>query len=70
MVWDLSAHGGGKESLPKTRRPGFVSTVRRDLPNQLMGLKKRIRGTSSSRAECGGTVVGLFAAECMAKTEA
>ena len=26
--WDLSAHGGGKECLPETSRPGFISTVR------------------------------------------
>jgi hypothetical protein len=28
---DLGAHGHGKESLPETSRPGFISTVRPDL---------------------------------------
>jgi hypothetical protein len=28
---DLGAHGHAKESLPETRRPGFISTVRPDL---------------------------------------
>ena len=30
--WDLGAHGRGKECLPETSRPGFISTVRPDLP--------------------------------------
>ncbi len=30
--WDLGSYGGRKECLSKTRRPGFVSTVRPDLP--------------------------------------
>ncbi len=38
--WDLSAHGGRKKSLPKTSRPGFVSTVRPDLPQPTHGLKE------------------------------
>ena len=25
--WDLGAHGGGKECLSETSRPGFISTV-------------------------------------------
>jgi hypothetical protein len=28
---DLGAHGHGKESLPETSRPGFISTVSSDL---------------------------------------
>jgi len=28
---DLGAHGHGKESLPETSRPGFISTVRPDV---------------------------------------
>jgi hypothetical protein len=28
----MGAHGHGKESLPETSRPGFISTVRPDLP--------------------------------------
>jgi hypothetical protein len=38
--WDLGAHVGGKECLPKTSRPGFVSTVRPDLPQPTHGLKE------------------------------
>ena len=38
--WDLGAHGGGKESLPKDSRPGFVSTVRPDLTQPTHGLKE------------------------------
>ena len=29
--WDLGAHGSGKECLPETSRPGFISTVSPDL---------------------------------------
>ena len=36
--WDLSVYGGGKESLSKTSRPGFISTVRPDLPTH--GIKE------------------------------
>ncbi len=35
-----NAHGGGKESLSKTSRPGFVSTVRPDLTQPTHGLKE------------------------------
>jgi hypothetical protein len=35
-----NAHGVGKESLSKTSRPGFVSTVRPDLPQPTHGLKE------------------------------
>jgi hypothetical protein len=38
--WDLDAHGSGKESLSKTVRLGFVSTVRPDLPHPTHGLKE------------------------------
>jgi hypothetical protein len=43
--WDLGAHGGGKsglgkECLTKTRRPGFVSTVRPDLTNPTHGFRE------------------------------
>jgi hypothetical protein len=38
--WDLGAHGGGKECLPKTSRPGFVSTVRSGLPQPTRRLKE------------------------------
>ena len=31
-IWDLGAHGCGKECLPETSRPGFISTMRPDLP--------------------------------------
>ena len=30
--WDLGIHGSGKECLSETYRPGFISTVRPDLP--------------------------------------
>jgi hypothetical protein len=38
--WDLGVHEVGKESLPKTRRPGFVSTVRPDLSQSTHALKE------------------------------
>jgi hypothetical protein len=38
--WDLGAHGGGKESLSKTSRPGLVSTVRPDLSQPTHGLQE------------------------------
>jgi hypothetical protein len=38
--WDLIAYGGGKESLPKTSRPGFVSSVRPDLSWPTHGIKE------------------------------
>jgi hypothetical protein len=38
--WDLDTHGGGKECLSKTNRPGFVSTVRPDLPHPTHALKE------------------------------
>ncbi len=37
--WDLVAHGGGKKYLTKTSRPGFVSTVKPDLPQELMSYR-------------------------------
>jgi hypothetical protein len=36
----MDAHGGGKECLTKTSRPGFVSTVRPDLPQPTHRLKE------------------------------
>ncbi len=38
--WDLGTHGGGKECLTKTSRPGFVSTVRPDLSQSTHRLKE------------------------------
>ncbi len=38
--WDLDVHGGGKESLSKTSRSGFVSTVRPDLTQPTHGFKE------------------------------
>ncbi len=38
--WDLGTHGGGKECLTKTNRPGFVSTVRPDLSQSTHRLKE------------------------------
>jgi hypothetical protein len=38
--WDLGVHGGGKECLSKTNRPGFVSTVRPDLTQTTHRIKE------------------------------
>jgi hypothetical protein len=38
--WDLGSHGGGKECLSETIRPGFVSTVSPDLPQPTHGFKE------------------------------
>jgi hypothetical protein len=37
---DLGAHGHGKESLPETSRPGFISAVRPDLPHSTHRLEE------------------------------
>jgi hypothetical protein len=38
--WDLVPHGGGKECLTETNRPGFFSPVRPDLPQPTHGLEE------------------------------
>ena len=43
---DLGSHGGGEKGLSEcddteTSRPGLISTVRPDLPSQLIGLNQR-----------------------------
>ena len=38
--WDVGSHGGGEECLSETSRPGFVSTVRPDLPEPTHGLEE------------------------------
>ncbi len=38
--WDLGAHGGGKECLSMTSRPGLIPTVSPDLPHPMHGLKE------------------------------
>jgi hypothetical protein len=38
-IWDLGAHGRGKECLSETSRPGLISTMRPDLPQPTHGLE-------------------------------
>jgi hypothetical protein len=46
---DLGAHGRGKECLSETNRPGFISTMREDLPQPTHRLEKKdTLGASSS----------------------
>jgi hypothetical protein len=38
---DLDAHGRGKECLSETSRPGFISTMRSDLPQPTHRLEEK-----------------------------
>ena len=48
---DLGSHGGGKEGLPETSRPGLISTMRPDLPQPTHRLEHKTRLGESSASD-------------------